>query len=82
MLFSRQIALAQYPHRSTRSKKIEIIQFVAILHDVALDLAGVDPSHKVLHIAGDQESGIINDLCSNADMTLFDESCGLFVVKS
>jgi hypothetical protein len=59
-------------------KKIEVIQLVAVLHDVALDLAGVDPGDEVLHVASNQESGIVNDFSSNADVTLLDESSSLF----
>lgn len=59
-------------------KKIEVIQLVTVLHDVALDLAGVDPGNEVLHVASNQESGIVNDFSSNAYVTLLDESGGLF----
>lgn len=58
-------------------KKIKVIHLIAVLHDVALNLARVDPSNEILHVASDQESGIIDDFGSNANMTLFNECSSL-----
>lgn len=59
-------------------QQIEVVQLVAVLHNVALDLAGVDPGDEVLHVASNQESGIVNDFSSNADVALLDEGSSLF----
>ena len=32
-------------------QQIEVVQLVAVLHDVALDLGGVHPSHEIFHIS-------------------------------
>ncbi len=32
------------------SQQIEVVQLVAILHDVALDLGRVHPSHEIFHV--------------------------------
>ena len=51
MLFRRQTIFANPPRRSNKPhlKKVVVVQLVAVLHDVALDLAGIDPSDKVFH---------------------------------
>lgn len=64
-----------------QSQKIKIIQLLAIPHDIALDLAGVDPGHKVLHIAAHQKSRVIDNLSPNADMTLFNKCSSLSMVS-
>lgn len=61
----------------TRSQKIKIIQLLPVPHDVALDLAGVDPGHKVLHIASHQEGRVSDNLSSDTDMALFDKCSSL-----
>lgn len=33
------------------SQQIEVVQLVAVLHDVALDLGGVHPSHEIFHVS-------------------------------
>ena len=33
------------------SQQIEVVQLVAVLHDVAFDLGGVHPSHEIFHIS-------------------------------
>lgn len=71
------LRLVQIYTFNSHSKKIKVIQLVTVLHDVALDLAGVDPGNEVLHVAGNQEGGIVDDFGSNADMTLLDESSSL-----
>lgn len=44
-------------HASIKIKKqklrqqIEIVNFISVLHDVSLDLGGIDPSDKVLHVS-------------------------------
>jgi hypothetical protein len=60
------------------SQKIIVIQLLAVPENVALNLTGVDPGHEVFHVAGNQESRIIDNLCSDADVTLFDECGGLY----
>lgn len=57
-----------------RSQKIKVIQLLTVTQDIALDLTGVDPSHEVLHIARNQEGRIIDDLRTNTNVTLFNES--------
>ena len=53
--------------------QIEIVQLVAVAHDIALDLAAVHPSHEILHIPGHQKRRVSNHLSTNPHMTLFDE---------
>jgi hypothetical protein len=57
-----------------RSQQIEVIQLLTVTQDVALDLTGIDPSDKVLHVARDKECRVIDDLGTNTDMALLDES--------
>lgn len=57
----------------SRSQHVEVIHLVLVAHDVALDLAGVDPGHKVLHVASDEVGRVVDDFRSNADVALFDE---------
>lgn len=44
-------------HASIKNKKqklrqqIEIVNLVPVLHDVSLDLGGIDPRDKVLHVS-------------------------------
>jgi hypothetical protein len=33
--------------------ELEVVQLVAVLHDVALDLGRVDPGHEVFHVSDD-----------------------------
>lgn len=54
-------------------QKIEIVQFIAIAHDIALDLTGIDPRHVILHIARHEIGRISNNLRTDTNMTLFDE---------
>lgn len=39
-------------------KQVEVVQLVAVLHDVPLDLTGVDPGHEVFHVSSDSISFI------------------------
>jgi hypothetical protein len=43
------------------------------------ELAVGNPLHEVNHVAGDQGSGILNNLGTNADMTLRNGLNGLFI---
>lgn len=54
-------------------QQIEIIQLVAVLHDIPLDLAAIHPGDIILHVAGDQERRVGDDLGADADMALLDE---------
>lgn len=56
-----------------QSQKIKVIQFLPIPHNIALDLAGVDPGHKVLHIASHQESRVSDNLSPDTDMALLNK---------
>lgn len=60
-----------------RSQQFEIVQLVAVLHDGALDLAGIDPCDEVLHTAGHEISRIRNDFRADSHVALFDECDGL-----
>ena len=55
------------------SHKIEIVQVLAVPHNIPLDLTAIHPSDEVLHIPRHQESRIRNDLASNPYMSPFDE---------
>lgn len=56
-----------------QSQHIKVIHLILVPHNIPLDLAGVDPGDKVLHIASDEESRVGDNLCSDADVALFDE---------
>lgn len=60
-------------HRNP-SQQIEVIQLLTVAQDIALNLTGINPSNKVFHVTGDQERRIIDNLGTNADMALLDES--------
>lgn len=64
-----------------QSQKIKVIQLLTIPHDVALDLAGVDPGHEVLHIAAHQKRRVVDNFRPNADVTLLDERSSLLKVS-
>lgn len=59
------------------SQQLEIVQLVAVLHDGALDLAGINPGHEVLHIAINQISRVRDDFGPDSHVALFDECNGL-----
>lgn len=63
-------------------QKIEIVQFIAIAHDIALDLTGIDPRHVILHIARHEIGRISNNLRTDTNMTLFDEGGSLVCVST
>lgn len=63
-------------------QKIEIVQFIAIAHDIALDLTGIDPRHVILHIARHEIGRISNNLRTDTNMTLFDEGGSLICVST
>lgn len=70
--------LFEGPHfAKPTSQKIKVIQLLAVPHNIALDLAGVDPGHKVLHIATHQECRVSDNFSPDTNMTLFDESSSL-----
>lgn len=48
-----------------------------VLLDVALDLGGVDPGDKVLHVARDEERRVGDRIGTDADVTLLDVGDGL-----
>lgn len=51
-------------------KKLEIVQLVAVLHNVLLDLAADRPSNEVLHTPRHQESRITDLFDTHTDMAL------------
>lgn len=61
----------------SRSQKIKVIQLLTVTQDITLDLAGINPGNEVLHVARNQESRIIDDLRTNTDMALLNESSSL-----
>lgn len=63
--------------KPSRSQKIKVIQLLTVTQDVALDLTGINPGNEILHVAGNQESRIIDDLRTDTDMALLDESSSL-----
>ena len=58
--------------RDAWSKQLEVVEVVAILHDMPLNLAAHRPSDKVFHSAGDEEGRICTRLDANSDVALFD----------
>lgn len=63
--------------KPSRSQKIKVIQLLTVTQDVALDLTGINPGNEVLHVAGNQESRVIDDLRTNTDMALLNKSSSL-----
>jgi hypothetical protein len=59
------------------SQKIKVIQLLTVTENVPLDLTGVDPGHKVLHVTCNQESWVIDNLSTDTDVALLDESGSL-----
>jgi hypothetical protein len=47
-------------------------------HDIPLDLAAVDPGDEILHVAGNQEGRVVDDLGADADMASFHECRSLY----
>ena len=58
--------------------QLKVIQLIAVLHDILLDLASNGPSDKVLHRPGTQKCRISYRLDANADLTLLHEGDGGF----
>ena len=50
--------------------EVVVVQLVAVCQHLALDLGGVHPRHKVLHVACDQEGWVRHRLRANTHMTL------------
>ena len=63
--------------KAITSQQIVIIQLVPIAHNLALNLTRIDPSHIVLHIAGNQVCRIRHHFRTDSDMTLFYEGDSL-----
>lgn len=59
------------------SQKIKVIQLLPVTQDIALNLAGINPGDKVLHVTRNQKSRIIDNLRTNTDMALLNESSSL-----
>lgn len=59
------------------SQQIKVIQLLTVTENVPLDLTGVDPGHEVLHVTCNQESRIIDNLGTDTDVALLDESGSL-----
>lgn len=57
-------------------QQIEVVEFVAVLENVSLDLRRVDPGDKILHIPRNHERWIRNNFRSHSDVTLLDEFRG------
>jgi len=56
-----------------KKKKTYSDYLVIVLEDFALDLGRINPCHKVLHAASDQEGRVGDDLRAHADMALLDK---------
>jgi hypothetical protein len=59
------------------SQKIKVIQLLTVTENVPLDLTGVDPGHEVLHVTSNQEGRVIDNLSTDTDVALLDESGSL-----
>lgn len=46
-----------------------------------LELARVDPRHKVFHVAGDEEGRVGDDVGPDPDVALLDVAYGLYIVR-
>lgn len=57
------------------SKQLEVVQFVAVLHDIALNLAADGPGNEILQLASNEEGGIRDRFRTHADMALFNHLC-------
>jgi len=53
-------------------KQIEVVDLAGVGLDVTFQLAGVDPSDKVLHVSRDEEGWIGDEIWADADVALFD----------
>ena len=40
--------------------EVEVVQLVAVFHDIPLDLRRVDPSHEVFHVSCDEVGSVGN----------------------
>lgn len=56
---------------------VEIIPLAMVILASQFELAVGNPLHKVHHVPGNQSSGILDNLRSDADMTLRDSFNGL-----
>ena len=63
--------------RALQGLELEVVELVAVLQDVALDLGRIDPGDEVLHVARDQVGGVGDGVGADADVALFDELDGL-----
>lgn len=63
-------------------QSVEIIPLVVVILASQPELAVRNPLHKVYHVPRDQSCGILNNLCSDADMTLRDSFNGLLIKVS
>jgi hypothetical protein len=66
-----------FPLPHTKSQQIIVIQLLPVPQDIALNLTRVHPSNEILHVTSNQESRITDNLRTNTDMTLFNESSSL-----
>ena len=62
--------------RQTTLKQLEIVELVAVLHDILLDLAANSPGDEVFHVPRDQEGRVTNFLDADTDVALLDELRG------
>ena len=64
------------PLRCRRSKQLEVVEVVAVLHDMPFNLASHSPSDEVLHPASDEEGWIGACFDANSDVALLDHLHG------
>lgn len=58
-------------------QQIEVVQLVVVLCDRTLDVALVQPGDEVLEVPRDEEGGVCDDVCADADLALLDVCHGL-----
>ncbi len=63
------------PTALSSSEKLKVVQLVAILHDVLLDLAAHSPGDEVFHAPRYQESRVADLLNTASDVPLLDKLC-------
>ena len=54
--------------RLLQSLEFEVVQLVAVLHNVALDLGGIDPGDKIFHVPCDKVGRVRDDIRTDSDM--------------
>ena len=58
--------------QSKSTEHVEVVSEFFVLHQVFLDLGGVDPRHEVLQVTADKKGRIFHHVRPNPNVTLKD----------